>query len=340
MKPAMAHPALKPLIARLDARHPLTLVDVGAMGGIARKWDVLGEAIKILAFEADEREYRKLTSTPGVRYLNYLLHGQSENLTFFISRAPGKSSVYPPNMLFLDQFPFSDRFTVIDQVRFLAHKVRSFDALVQEGVIDDLDFIKLDTEGSELSILQGAQKHMLPGIFGVQLEVEFIEKCLGQPLFRHVDEWMAKNGFQLMDLRRQYWKRKDFGDYVGKGQLVFGDVLYVKSVEAFAASIALMDPGRAKAKVQKAILICLVYRLCDYAVVLSQWAREHRHFSAEDHDQALAVIRDYARCGVLPQFPGRDLLYKVFAKLAEYLRPLSYKNFSDGDRAIANIRDI
>ena len=340
MNAPSAHAALKPLIAGLDERYPLMLVDVGAMGGIARKWDVLGEAVKVLAFEADEREYQKLKSTDRVQYLNYLVHGRSEDLIFHISKAAGKSSVYPPNMPLLDRFPLSDRFTVVDQLRFPASRVRSFDDLVKEGVIDDLDFIKLDTEGTELSILQGAQKHVLPGVFGVQLEVEFVEKCLDQPLFRQVDECMAVNGFQLMDLRRQYWKRKEFGEYIGKGQLVFGDVLYVKTVEAFAAAMASMELARAKAKIQKAILICLVYRLCDHAMVLCQWAKEQGYLNTAEYEQAVAVIRDYARCGIVPQFPGREFLYKVFAKLAEYLRPMSYKNFSDGDRTIANIRDI
>ena len=44
------------LADKIDARYPFTLVDVGAMGGIAHKWDVLGKAVKVVAFEADERE--------------------------------------------------------------------------------------------------------------------------------------------------------------------------------------------------------------------------------------------------------------------------------------------
>ena len=329
------------LADKIDARYPFTLVDVGAMGGIARKWDVLGKAVKVVAFEADERECSKLVSSGRIQYLNFLVHGKKEDVNFHISRASGKSSIFPPNMPFLSQFPGVERFEVVNQMHFSKEKVRSFDDLFLEGFLKDLDFLKLDTEGSELSILQGGRSKMLPQVFGVQLEVEFIEKCQGQPLFRHVDEFMAAQGFVLMDLRRQFWKRKKFLDYVGKGQMVFGDVLYFRSIESLKDNLAMLkDVDFRKSKIYKSVLVCMVYKIFDYAVDVAQMAFERQWLSKEELDHIVQSIKSCVRLNDGIYFPGRQLAYKVAWRLAEMLQPKSFLGFADGDRHIGNIRDI
>lgn len=329
------------LVKHISPEHPFTLADVGAMGGIAGKWDVLEGNMKVIAFEADEREYAKLTSTDRVQYLNFLIHGKKEDLTFHISRESGKSSIFSPNLELLSRFPRVERFEVVDRVHCPADKVRSFDDLYQEGFVKDLDFLKLDTEGSELSILQGGGARMLPNVFGVQCEVEFIEKCQGQPLFRQVDEFMAAQGFVLMDLRRAFWKRNDFFDYVGKGQMVFGDVLYFKNVDAFQHSLAqVKDPVYAKSKIYKAVIVCMVYKIFDYAVSVVRMGLQQQWLSQEEFNAVFQAVKAHARRSGGVRFPGRRLAYKIASRLAELLKPKSYLGFSDGDRHIGNIRDI
>lgn len=333
---------MRKLADKIDARYPFTLVDIGVMGGIARKWDILGDVpFKVVAFEADDREYAKLVSSGRISYLNFLVHGKREEVTFHISRESGKSSIFPPNMPFLSQFPGAQRFEVVKQMHFPADKVCSLDDLYQEGFLKDLDFLKLDTEGSELFILQGGRSTILPKVFGVQLEAEFVEKCQGQPLFRHVDEFMASQGFVLMDLRRQFWKRKKFFDYVGKGQMVFGDVLYFKNVDTLRNNLAVSkDVVCIKSKIYKCILVCMVYKIFDYAAVLAELALEEQWLSKEDFDDIIQIIKMCARRNDGVYFPGRPLAYTIVWRLAKILQPKSFNGFADGDTYIGNIRDV
>ena len=334
------HSAIRSLVKQIYGAHPFTFIDVGAMGGIASKWDVLGDAMKIIAFEPDEREFSKLTNTQRVTYLNYLVYDRKQDLTFYIARKPGNSSIFRPNKKVLDQFPEDERFDVVNEKSFLSAKVRTFDALVQEGTIKDLDFMKIDTEGCELPILESGRKLLLPKVFGMQLEVEFIQKCENQPLFRHVDEFMDQEGYQLIDLKRQFWKRKNYYNYVGKGQLIFGDVLYFKKIEVLREYLSANNrDGYAKAKIYKAILACLVYKVLDYAMAVADMGLENKFVSAQEHVEILAAVKSYASFGVMPDFPGKEFLYKTFRRAAEKTKPMSFRGWADSDRFIGNIQD-
>jgi Methyltransferase FkbM domain len=65
--------------------------------------------------------------------------------------------------------------------------------------VSRIDFIKLDTQGSELEILQGGVR-ALAGVRCVEVEVEFNPIYRGQPLFYEVDAFMRGQGFVLWKL--------------------------------------------------------------------------------------------------------------------------------------------
>ena len=103
------------------------------------------------------------------------------------------------------------------------------------GEVINPDFVKLDTQGTELYILKGMQHTLTRSIFGVEVEVEFIEMYLDQPLFNKVDSFMRERGFHLFDLKKYYWQRKCGIGFDGnhKGQLVHGDALYFRNTDMF-----------------------------------------------------------------------------------------------------------
>ena len=59
----MTSPTIKYFLDKIDPRYSFILVDAGAMGGIPKKWDVLGQRLNVIAFEPDEREFQKLQDT-------------------------------------------------------------------------------------------------------------------------------------------------------------------------------------------------------------------------------------------------------------------------------------
>jgi FkbM family methyltransferase len=60
-------------------------------------------------------------------------------------------------------------------------------------------FLKIDVQGSELSVLKGASG-LLPKIRGIQLELSLVPLYEGEPLYREMIEAVESAGFELYDL--------------------------------------------------------------------------------------------------------------------------------------------
>jgi len=329
------------MLDRIGKDHAFTVADIGAMGGIARKWDSLSDFVKIIAFEPDEREFSRLKSTENVVYYNYALYDKPQDLKFYIMKSRGKSSIYEPNIGVLSQFEDAERYRIEREESMPSEKVRTLDSFIENGSIKDVDFLKLDTQGSELDILKGCRKFVLPRAFGIQIEVEFIEIYKNQPLFWNVDEFMQRNGYQLFDLRRQYWKRKDYYDYIGKGQLVFGDALYFKRMDfLFQELNSVQDNSYGVSKIYKAILGCLIYGLFDYAVSIAKMGSELGYLSRNEYKDVLSKIVESSNKGVFPNFFGTAVLYRIINSIGRKLKPKSYLGWSDSDEEIGNIKDV
>jgi len=318
-----------------------TLVDVGAMGGIPEKWKSLVGSIDIIAFEPDEREFSKLKDHKNIRYYKNVLHSASDEVVFHISSDPGKSSIYKPNTRFLSQFENVSRFDIVDRKIFPKDQVKSLNSVVEDNQINDVDFIKIDVQGNELAVLEGCQKNVLPKLFGIQLEVEFIEHYENQPVFRDIDKFLSENGFQLVDLCRSYWKRKDYYDYPGKGQLTFGDALYFRTADGMKMQKDLLkDKIDIPSKIYKSILTCVVYRMFDYAVFLANFAVRENIISEEQCHLIKETVRGESKRGYFPNFWGKEFVYKVLNRITEKMIPKSYLGWADRDRMIGNVRDL
>ena len=47
---------------------PLTLIDIGASGGVHERWKSLKEYLRVVGFEPDERAFRDLMGAEGTRW--------------------------------------------------------------------------------------------------------------------------------------------------------------------------------------------------------------------------------------------------------------------------------
>jgi len=328
-------------IDNVDDKHRFIFIDVGAMGGIPLKWSGMMGAMKVIAFEPDLREFYKLKSNDKIKYLNYVLHDKSEDLKYYITAGHGNSSIFKPNVDILSQYDDEERFQVIKESVISSTRVRNLDSIIEEDDLADIDFIKIDTQGSELNILKGAQKKVIPKILGIQIEVEFIEMYKNQPVFRDVDEFMDKNGLQLMDLRRFYWKRKDFCNYNGKGQLIFGDALYFKKLNVLFQGLSeINDKLYGRSKIFKSILTCLVYKMFDYAVSIANLGLRLKYFNKDECESVISEIQKYSAKGNFLDFCLNFKLYDMISLILKKVKSRSYSKWAHSDREIGNVKDI
>src|SRR5205823_10744881 len=97
-----------------------------------------------------------------------------KEVTLHITRNPGCSSPFPTNMEFIRRVPNSSRFDIVERRIIRAQPLSTI------GI--QPHFIKLDVQGAELPILEGAGD-TLQSVIGIEVEVEFAPVYQHQPLF-------------------------------------------------------------------------------------------------------------------------------------------------------------
>ena len=163
-------------------------------------------------------------------------------------------------------------------------KADSLSNLLYSKNVSALDFIKIDTQGSELEILRGAGD-LLRSVIGVEVEVEFVELYKGQPLFQEVNSYISNWGMSLVDLKRTFWKRKSQYQNTRKGQLIYADALYLREPEA------LLEDNCDEERLIKALVIYSAYGYSDLAISLTMSALSKNIISPESADRFLNSIK-------------------------------------------------
>jgi FkbM family methyltransferase len=284
---------IDPLFESRYEAHPLVLVDVGARGGLKKNWAAAASHLRVIGFEPDSREYASLTDParpvdPSRVFFNVALADRPGTTILHVARDAGLSSVFEPNRPFLDAFPEPERFDVVKTVNV---EVDGLDNVLRTKQISDVDFIKVDTQGSELLVLRGAATTLAAPTFGVEVEVEFAPVYKGQPLFADLDPFLRDLGFQLFDLRPVYWKRA-VGRLAGgpRGQLAWADALYLKTVAAWQDALAALPPELRVGKLLRSLSVCELYGYRDYALELARSSGDI--LTLEERDLVERRLRD------------------------------------------------
>jgi FkbM family methyltransferase len=314
---------------------PLVLVDVGASGGLQPNWRRAQPHLRVIGFEPDQRALAALTSEspPSATYLGTGLYHERTSLDLFLTHDQTASSVLPPNLEFLNRFPEASRFKIVDTVRI---DVDTLDHQLEEHDIHDVDFIKLDTQGSELSILRGSQSTLSESVFGLEVEVEFQPMYQGQPLFAEVEQFLTERGFELFDIRPVHWKRtagQGWGN--PRGQLIFGDALFLRSISNVITALdALPDARLRQHKTMKILAVCILYGYLDYALELLMTI-PHAFTRQERAGIEAAIRRGQKLHSRLPNFLGRSRLAALLFRLWQVVEP-THHGWASRGRAIAN----
>lgn len=181
---------------------PRAILDIGANAGT---WSINArksyKESKILMLEASEQHVPSLKSTVeaigNAKYRIEVLSKQDGDIVPFYFNPKASTG----NSMFKEQTKF---FANIPPVKKTAV---TLDTIVREegevflrgkGSADGFDFIKIDTQGAELMVLQGGLTTLRGATF-VQFEGSTVEYNSGGSCFYEVDEFLRSNGFYLYD---------------------------------------------------------------------------------------------------------------------------------------------
>lgn len=211
---------------------PLQVMDIGAacIAEIPVYKPLLDENIAQLnAFEGDTRHINKIKEIYGHKarvFTEFLADGLIHTL-YLANEQSGMTSLLKPNLnalKFFNNFEFFGQIEKTEKVQ-----TKRLDDVVG---IPKIDFLKMDIQGSELTVLKNGLQ-TLEECVAIQLEVSYICLYENQPTFGDVDIWMRAQGYVphcFLDVKR--WSItptiRDNNFRIPFNQLLESDIVYIK----------------------------------------------------------------------------------------------------------------
>lgn len=285
----------------------LNICDVGAAGGISKKWNKI-KKLFVIGFEPDDREFSNLINTENQKWFNIGLHNNKGKYPLYITGYQTNTSLYKPNGKITNSLSYETNDWIIE-------KEVEIDCDTLDNVLESnnlkLDYIKLDTQGSELDILTGANQTLDNDIFAIETEVEFIDIYKNQPLFTDVDIFLRKKGFLLMDIGNMLHVKGKRTVGIGgqKSFLISADALYFKSIDQVLTILKKYGED----KLYKIIAICLVYGYNDYALEICYSIENENIIPEKNLNDLINDLQKLRKTShYIPEFKYKSYLRKLF----------------------------
>lgn len=171
------------------------LVDVGAHdGSFSKRAAKIFPLTKVVMVEplVEKANLLKKIDLPGLIVYNAALSNVEGMADFNVNECLQASSLLSINPTVASQYNIGN----VNERSKINVSVRRLDKVMDDIGIDKIDFLKLDTQGSELKVLQGSSSR-LKDIRLVQLELLFERTYVDAPLFFEVNDFLVSNGFVL-----------------------------------------------------------------------------------------------------------------------------------------------
>jgi FkbM family methyltransferase len=283
-------------LCRSFEKAPLGFVDAGAAGGIYPGCLAAASLIQCTCFEperaaAEELRRRYGSDSPfaGVTVLESALGGKAGERLLFVTRRAVNTSLLEPREELVSRYNVQG--FQLDGT--IAVETRPLDELLygKEGNRSRPgEWIKLDCQGAEYEILQGATRALREQCVALTCEVEFFRMYKGQRIFSEIDLLLRKKGFQLYGLYPNYISAKllERREADTEERIIWADAVYFKDP---------LDPECRKKKwprrqIEALLLSTLLTGYYDYALELTRafygGHKDEAHLSVLIHDLATA----------------------------------------------------
>lgn len=222
--------AIGSLIDLLRPDRITTVVDIGANpidGNPPYKPMLQKRLCRLIGFEPQIKALAELNSRKSdlELYLSYAVGDGTEG-RLRVCQAQGMTSLFEPDKNTLKYFPkFSEWGKVLKELPITTRRLDDIEE------ISAIDFLKIDIQGSELSVFRHGKLRLAKAVV-IQTEVSFIALYKGQPVFGDIDLELRKLGFvphAFASINKRLIAPLAAKDpYAAINQLVEADVVYVR----------------------------------------------------------------------------------------------------------------
>lgn len=180
----------------------LVVLDVGCRWGFAQKFTATKDLFQVYGFDPDPDECLRLSQhyeDASIALIPVALAQTASPRTLFLTREPACSSLLQPDSNLTENYP---ALACARQVSTTEIQTTTLDLWAAQNKVSVIDYVKIDTQGSELEILKGGVG-ALKTVRCLEVEVEFNPIYLGQAIFSEVDIFLRGQGFVLWKLSNQ-----------------------------------------------------------------------------------------------------------------------------------------
>ncbi len=231
---------LRPLAEAAD----LSLWDLGARGGVDVSLQPLAWCTKAIAFEPDPAAAGQLRAQgpapwADVRVIEAAVAGRDGSRQLNVTEDPAGSTLLTPRPEIAARYGIAPLCRTAKQID--VETVSPPTACARYAVLPPA-FLKLDIEGAELELLQGAGE-MLDPVAVLKTEAAFVTVRDEQPNAWDIVEWLRPRGFVLMDIiEPAYWRRGNVAcaPYAAqrggwsRGRLAQADLIFLRDRDTLA----------------------------------------------------------------------------------------------------------
>jgi FkbM family methyltransferase len=201
----------------IPPRNVAVLVDVGAHDGLfAQRAALYFDLSRVILVEPlpDNAAVLRGLQLPGVKVIEAALSNMNSRAAFVVSKTAQASSLLPLNPAMSEAYSLD-----MSDERKIDVQVTTLDDLCMSENITHIDLLKIDVQGAEKLLLQGATTSLTFTRY-IQVEALFVEHYHGCALFCELDELLRDAGFSLCRL----------SDFLqdSKGRLLQADAVYCK----------------------------------------------------------------------------------------------------------------
>ena len=259
----------EPLIQALPRDLTITLVDVGSAGGLNTRWKPYQQLLSSVLFDPRENEASGNFGRGQARVYPVALGEQAGEAKLYLTSMPNMSSFLRPDSAVFARFGKKEADAGVASIENVP--IEKLDELARRDGFR-ADILKVDTQGSELMVLNGAEETLKSVVFA-EVEASFFRRYEGQPLLADIEAHMSGRGFELIDLLKlkRYRASNSFGirnaavrEGDRSGRLAYCDAIFIRN-ENSILEMAKADGG---ASLLRAVVALVAYGKADIAARL------------------------------------------------------------------------